>query len=307
MIGQAKVCASGRAEYIGASRHGSGGRAGLANKGNTMTDMATNMQALKDRLKATWMAGDYGHFAKYLEPGALEFLERLNVAPNNRMLDVGCGAGQIAIPAARSGVDVTGVDIASNLLEQARARAKAEGVDVQFDEGDAEMLPYQDRSFDLVVSLIGAMFAPRPERVAAELVRVCRSGGRIVMANWTPEGHVGQMFKIIGKHVPPSPLMVSPLKWGEEAMVRERLRDGTTDVTCTKRMYPMRYPFPPAKVVEWFMTYFGPTVRAIAVLEAVQQASLRDDLEQLWIRNNQAGDGVTYVDAEFLEVVALRS
>jgi 2-polyprenyl-3-methyl-5-hydroxy-6-metoxy-1,4-benzoquinol methylase len=307
MIGQAKVCASVQSEYIGASRHSSGDQHALASKGNTMTDMTTNMQALKDRLKATWMAGDYGHFAKYTEPGALEFLDRLNVAPNTRMLDVGCGAGQIAIPAARSGVDVTGVDIASNLIEQARARAKAEGLDAQFDEGDAEMLPYQDRTFDLVVSLIGAMFAPRPERVAAELVRVCRSGGRIVMANWTPEGHVGQMFKIIGKHVPPSPLMVSPLKWGEEATAIERLRGGTTDVTCMKRLYPMQYPFPPAKVVEWFMTYFGPTVRALAVLDAVQQTALRHDLEQLWIDNNQAEEGLTYVDAEFLEVVALRS
>lgn len=271
-----------------------------------MTDITANMQALKDGLKATWMAGDYGRFAKYLEPGALEFLDRLQIAPNTRMLDVGCGAGQIAIPAARAGIDVTGVDIASNLIEQARARAKADGVDAQFDEGDAEMLPYRDRSFDLVVSLIGAMFAPRPERVAAELIRVCRPGGCVVMGNWTPEGHVGQMFKIIGKHVPPSPLMVSPLKWGDEATVRERLSDGTANVTCTKRMYPMRYPFPPAQVVEWFMTYFGPTVQAQAVLDAAQRAALRHDLEELWIKNNHGGKELTYVDAEILEVVALR-
>jgi ubiquinone/menaquinone biosynthesis C-methylase UbiE len=126
------------------------------------------------------------------------------------MLDVACGAGQIAIPAARAGARVTGIDIASNWIEQARSRAKAEGVDVRFEEGDAELLSFEDAAFDLVLSLIGAMFAPRPERVAAELVRVCRPGGRIAMANWTPEGHVGQMFKIIGKHVPP-PLMASPL------------------------------------------------------------------------------------------------
>lgn len=226
---------------------------------------------------------------------------------NRFLLYVEPGQDQIAIPAARIGVDVTGVDIASNLVEQARARAKAERLDIQFDEGDAEMLPYEDKSFDLVVSLIGAMFAPRPERVASELVRVCRSGGRIVMANWTPEGHVGQMFKTIGKYVPPSPLMVSPLKWGEEATVNERLRHGTTTIICTKRMYPMRYPFSPAKVIEWFMSYFGPTVRALAVLDPVQQMALRYDLEQLWISNNQAEDGSTCVDAEFLEMVALRS
>ncbi|WP_334188785.1 class I SAM-dependent methyltransferase, partial [Noviherbaspirillum sp.] len=176
------------------------------------TEMTPDMQALKAKLKATWMSGDYGHFATYLEPGALDFLNRLAIEPGTRMLDVACGAGQIAIPAARAGVKVTGVDIASNLIEQARNRARTEGVEVQFDEGDAEMLPYDHARFDLVVSLIGAMFAPRPERVAAELLRVCRPGGRIVMANWTPEGHVGQMFKIIGKHVPPSPLMASPPK-----------------------------------------------------------------------------------------------
>lgn len=271
------------------------------------TTMTPEMEALKARLKATWMAGDYGHFAKYLEPGALDFLKRLAVEPGTRMLDVACGAGQIAIPAARAGVQVTGVDIASNLIEQARKRASEEGVRAQFDEGDAEMLPYQDDSFDLVVSLIGAMFAPRPEEVAAEMVRVCRPGGRIVMANWTPEGHVGQMFKIIGKHVPPPPLMAPPMKWGDEATVRERLRDGTASIKFTKRMYPMQYPFPPSQVVDFFCTYYGPTVRAVAALDAAGQKAMRDELTQLWTNNNQARDGTTHVEAEYLEVDAIRS
>lgn len=271
-----------------------------------MAALPPDMQALKDRLKATWMAGDYGHFATYLEPGALEFLARLSIAPGTRMLDVACGAGQIAIPAAHDGARVTGIDIASNSIEQARGRAAAEGVDVRFDEGDAEMLPYEDAAFDLVVSLIGAMFAPQPERVAAELLRVCRSGGRIVMANWTPEGHIGQMFKIIGKHVPPSPLMVSPVKWGDEAMVRERLQDGTAKLDVTKRLYPMRYPFPPGEVVEFFRVYYGPTNRAFAALDAAGQSALRDDLEQLWSASNLARDGSTHVEAEYLEVAALR-
>jgi len=269
-----------------------------------MTTMIPEMEALKARLKATWMAGDYGHFATYLEPGALEFLARLAVAPGTRMLDVACGAGQIAIPAARAGAQVTGVDIASNLIEQARVRAKAESVDVRFDEGDAETLPYKDASFDLVASLIGAMFAPQPERVAAELIRVCRPGGRIVMANWTPEGHVGQMFKIIGKHVPPSLLMVSPVKWGDEATVHERLPNGIVRLDTTKRLYPMRYPFPPAEVVEFFRVYYGPINRAFA---AAGQSALRHDLEQLWASNNRARDGSTHVEAEYLEVVAIRS
>ena len=273
----------------------------------TSTSTSPEMQALKDRLKATWESGDYGHFAKYLEPGALEFLERLAVAPGTRMLDVACGAGQIAIPAARAGVKVTGVDLASNLVEQARARAKAEGLDVRFDQGDAEMLPYEDGSFDLVVSLIGAMFAPRPDRVAAELIRVCRPGGRIVMANWTPEGHVGRMFKVIGKHVPPPPLMASPLQWGDEATVRERLKDGTTQVKVTKRLYPFRYPFGPEEVVEFFREYYGPTNRAFAALDDDARAALRRDLNQLWTENNRATDGTTFVEPEYLEVEAIRS
>jgi 2-polyprenyl-3-methyl-5-hydroxy-6-metoxy-1,4-benzoquinol methylase len=271
-----------------------------------MTTMPPEMEALKARLKATWMSGDYGHFARYLEPGALQFLERLEVAPGTRMLDVACGAGQIAIPAARTGVHVTGIDIASNLIEQARARARDEGVIVRFEEGDAEKLACKDAEFDLVVSLIGAMFAPQPERVAAELVRVCRPGGRIVMANWTPEGLVGQMFKIIGKHVPPSPLMASPVKWGDAATVRERLRDGISKLEITKRLYPMRYPFPPAEVVEFFRTYYGPTNRAFAALDADKQAALRSDLEQLWTGHNKASDGTTQIEAEYLEVVAMR-
>lgn len=271
-----------------------------------MTTMPPEMEALKTRLKATWMAGDYGHFATYLEPGALSYLQRLNVAPGTRMLDVACGAGQIAIPAARDGVQVTGIDIASNLIQQARERARAEKVDVRFEEGDAEMLPCQDGQFDIVVSLIGAMFAPRPERVAAELVRACRVGGRIAMANWTPEGHVGQMFKIIGKHVPPSPLMPSPLKWGDEATVRERLRDGITSLALDRRFYPIRYPFPPAEVVEFFRAYYGPTHKAFAALDAAGQDALRSDLTQMWEGNNRATDGSTHVEAEYLEVVAIR-
>jgi SAM-dependent methyltransferase len=271
-----------------------------------MNTMASDMEALKARLKATWMAGDYGHFAQYLEPGALEFLNRLAIPPGTRMLDVACGAGQIAIPAARSGVQVTGVDIAANLIDQARARAKDEGVNVQFDEGDAEMLPYEDASFDMVVSLIGAMFAPRPEFVAAELIRVCRPGGTIAMANWTPEGHVGQMFKIIGKYVPPSPLMAPPMKWGDEATVRDRLKNGTSGVQVTRHMYPMRYPFSPAEVVDFFSTYYGPSNRAMAALDEERQAAMHDDLEALWSKNNQASDGTTYVEAEYLEVIARR-
>ena len=264
-------------------------------------EMAPEMETLKARLKATWMSGDYGHFAKYLEPSAMEFLARLPVQAGTRMLDVACGAGQISIPAARAGARVTGVDIATNLIEQARARAQAEGLDARFDEGDAEMLPYEDASFDLVASLFGAMFAPRPERVAAELVRVCRPDGQIVMGNWTPEGFIGQMFKIIGKHVPPPPLMPSPLLWGDEAAVRERLREGVAELHLTKRRYPFHYPFPPSEVVEHFRTYYGPTNRAFAALDDAGQDALRRDLEQLWTEHSSDTDGTTSIESEYLE------
>jgi ubiquinone/menaquinone biosynthesis C-methylase UbiE len=152
-----------------------------------MTAMTPEMKALKDKLKITWQSGDYGIFAKYLEDGALEFFNRLNLQPGTRLLDIACGAGQLTIPAAQRGIKVTGLDLAANLVQQARARAAAEGLsEVEVHEGDAEDLPYEDASFDVVLSLIGAMFAPRPERVASEMIRVCKPGGMIVMGNWTP-------------------------------------------------------------------------------------------------------------------------
>jgi SAM-dependent methyltransferase len=270
------------------------------------TEMTPEMEALKTRLKATWMSGDYGHFATYLEPGALEFLSRINVEPGARVLDVACGAGQTAIPMSRAGAKVTGVDIATNLVEQARARAQAENLDAHFDEGDAEMLPHEDGSFDIVVSLIGAMFAPRPELVAAELKRVCRPGGKIIMGNWTPSGFVGQMFKVHGKHVPAPAIMSPPVKWGDEEIVRERLSDGISHLKLSRRLYPFRYPFPPSEVVEFFRSYYGPSHKAFAALDAEKQSALRADLEQLWTEHNTATDGRTSIESEYLEVVAIR-
>ena len=268
--------------------------------------MTPEMDALKARLKATWMSGDYGHFATYLEAGALEFLARINIEPGTRVLDVACGAGQTAIPLSRAGAKVTGVDIATNLVEQARVRAQAENLEARFEEGDAEMLPYPDRSFDMVVSLIGAMFAPRPELAAAELKRVCRPGGRIVMGNWTPAGFVGQMFKIHGKHVPPPAIMASPVKWGDEETVRQRFEDGISHLRVSRHLYPFRYPFPPSQVVEFIRMYYGPSYTAFAALEAGKQAALREELEQLWTEHNTATDGTTSIQAEYLEVAAIR-
>jgi SAM-dependent methyltransferase len=270
------------------------------------TEMTSEMEALKARLKATWMSGDYGHFATYLEAGALDFLSRIQIEPGARVLDVACGAGQTAIPMSRAGAKVTGIDIATNLVDQARARAQAENLDARFDEGDAEMLPYPDGSFDIVVSLIGAMFAPRPEFVSAELKRVCRPGGRIIMGNWTPTGFVGQMFKVHGKHVPPPAIMPPPVKWGDEETIRERFEDGISHLKFNRRIYPFRYPFTPSDVVEFFRTFYGPSYKAFAALDAEKQSALRGDLEQLWTEHNTATDGTTSIGAEYLEVVAIR-
>src|SRR5690242_12906091 len=223
----------------------------------------TGLDELKTRLRNTWMTGDYGRFSRYMERDAEAFYRRLPLQAGARLLDVGCGAGQLSLIAARAGARVTGCDIAANWLVQARRSAAAEGLTVAFEEGDAEALPYEDAAFDAVVSLIGAMFAPRPELVAAELTRVCRPGGIIAMANWTGPGFVGQMFKVIAKHIAPSG-MPTPVLWGDEAAVRDRLRTGIARLDCSRHLYELSYPFPPADVVEFFRANYGPTTRAFA-------------------------------------------
>ncbi len=267
----------------------------------------TDFEQLKSRLKATWMTGDYDVFSRYMEKDAEAFYERLGIAPGTRLLDVGCGAGQLALIAARRGAVVTGSDIATNWLEKAGARAQAEGLKAEFQEGDAEALPFADGEFDAVVSLIGAMFAPRPERVAAEMTRVCRKGGTIAMANWTPAGFIGQMFKAIAKYIAPAG-MPSPVLWGDEKTVRERFEDRVSDLKCTPRMYRFDYPFSPEAVVEFFRVNYGPMAKAFASLEPEAQQKLWSELANLWASANRAGDGArTQVDAEYLEVTARRS
>jgi ubiquinone/menaquinone biosynthesis C-methylase UbiE len=272
------------------------------------TTVTPDMDTIKTRMKTTWMSGDYGTFAKFMEPGALEILASWQLQPGTTLLDVACGAGQIAIPAARAGVKATGVDIATNSLEQARARARAEGLKIQFDEGDAEQLPYPDASFDTVVSVMGAMFAPRPERVAAELTRVCRPGGRILMVNWTPNSFVAHMFKAVGKHVPPPQGVPSAMLWGDEATVKERFDEGIKELKLTKRLYSSwNYPFAVPDVVAFFRQNYGPTQRAFAALEPEKQTLLRQDLEQVFANYNRATDGTTRLEGEYLEVIATKN
>jgi SAM-dependent methyltransferase len=241
-----------------------------------------------------------------MESSAVKFLDRLGIEPGASLLDVACGSGQLALIAARRGARVTGIDIATNSIQVARGRAAAEGLEARFDEGDAEALPFPDASFDVVASIYGAMFAPRPERVAAELLRVCRPGGTIAMANWTKEGFIGKMFKAIARFIAP-PGMPAPVLWGDESVVRERFGAGVFDLRLTRVSYRFDYPFAPAEVVEFFRENYGPTTRAFATLGQADRASLRADLVDLWSSHNQANEPArTIVDAEYLEVLAVR-
>jgi SAM-dependent methyltransferase len=233
-----------------------------------------DFEQLKTRLKTTWMTGDYDLFSRFMEKEAEQFFRRLRIAPETRLLDVGCGSGRLALIAARAGAQVTACDIADNWLEKGRARAAAEGLEIAFEQGDAESLPYRDGQFDAVVSLIGAMFAPRPDLVAAELTRVCRPGGLIAMANWTPGGFVGEMFKTISKHIAPAG-MPAPVLWGDEATVRERLREGTVNLKCTPRIYHFDYPFPPREVVQFYrLTTVRCPVRLLRSMPLVRKSCI---------------------------------
>jgi SAM-dependent methyltransferase len=211
----------------------------------------------------------------------------------------------VSIPAARLGATVTGIDIAPNLVSQAQSRAAAEGLVIRFDVGNAERLPYADGAFQTVVTTFGAMFAARPERVAAELKRVTRPGGRIAMASWTPSGFMGEMMRVTAGYVPSPASVPSPLLWGTDEAVRSRLAAGVSSLSLTRRQITFEYPFGPEEVVSYFRLWYGPTVRAFAALDEVNRNGLRRDLEQLWTDNNRATDGTTRVQSEYLEVNAV--
>ena len=268
---------------------------------------APDIKMIKTQMKALWTEGDFGQIAKFTEPAAEAFIKRRAITEGLRVLDVACGTGNAAIPAAQAGAYVTGVDIAPNLIETARGRAKRARLNIRFDEGDVEDLPYADGSFDLVVSMFGAVFAPRPARAAAELLRVCRPGGQIAMANWTPRGFVGRQHEIIGRYVPARAGAASPLEWGDEAMVRERFGDGAAALQATTVVATLHYPFSPAETVEFFRTHFGPAQHAFGALAEDRQAGLRRELEEFYAHHNQATDGTTRVEAEYLDVAATRA
>ncbi len=263
-------------------------------------------EQLKERMRTTWMAGDFGKIAQYSAKDAEVFVDRLAITPEMQVLDVACGTGNLAVPAARKGARVTGVDIAPNLLAQARQRAASEGLQITFEEGDAEQLPFPDAHFDVVMSMFGAMFAPRPELVASELARVCRHGGKIAMANWTPDGFAGKMFQLTNRYLPPPPGIPAPVLWGDETVVRERLNVNGIEVETTPRIVVFDYPFPPRETVRFFREYFGPTKTAFARLDVAGQTAYADDLARLWSEHNEAHDGTTRIHNEYLELIGTR-
>jgi SAM-dependent methyltransferase len=258
-------------------------------------------------VRATWTAGDFGRIAVGYEEGAAAFIERLGLKPGDQMLDVACGTGNLALPAARAGARVTGIDIAPALVVQLAARAAAEGLTLEAREGDAEALPFADDSFDTVVTMFGAMFAAHPQQAANELLRVTRPGGRIAMANWTPEGFVGRMLKLTVGYVPPPAGVPSALLWGNARTVEERIGAGLSDLRFERRAMVLAYPFGPEETVELFRTWYGPTVRAFAALEEERQRKFFDDLVRLWTEHNTAGPNGTRVESEFLAVVGTRA
>jgi ubiquinone/menaquinone biosynthesis C-methylase UbiE len=267
------------------------------------------MQQIKDSMRATWMAGDFGVVAKTISASAEAFVKRIAIPSGARVLDVACGTGNSAIPLARNGCIVTGVDIATNLLVQARERGAAENLTATFDEGDAEQLPYADASFDAVVTMFGAMFAPRPDLVASELARVLKPGGRLAMANWNPASFTGQMFKVSSLHVPPPPGLPPPILWGDEATVRERLAPYFAQIETELIPVDFDLPTDPAGAVAFFRRNFGPTQVAFKRLDEAGQAAFSAALESLWSAANVAPDPTTrtLIHNQYLQVTATRT
>jgi SAM-dependent methyltransferase len=255
--------------------------------------------------RAVWAAGDYGAIAPNIAPVGELAVRRAGVRPGEAVLDVACGTGNAALPAARAGARVTGLDLTPELLERARVLAAAEDLDVTFVEGDAEALPFADAAFDAVLSTFGAMFAPRQDVVARELVRVTRPGGRIVLCNWTPEGETGEMFRMVAGYVPPPPGGPSPLRWGDEAGVRELFDGLDVALTCTREIAD----FPLGardEAVEHYATNFGPLVKAGERLDADRWAALRADLGALYERWSPGGGDQLRYQGEYLLVEARR-
>lgn len=261
---------------------------------------------LTERARRIWSAGDYDRISAGFRDEAAAFVDRAGLRPGQLVLDAACGSGNLTIPAARTGAWVTGLDVVPALLADAAAWSAREGVAVTLDEGTVEALPYADGQFDAVLSMFGVMFAARPDRVVAELARVTRPGGRVVLANWTRGGFTGRMLAMHAAVVPPPPGVPSPLLWADEDALRARFHDRAWRLATTVRTLTFRYPHTPAGTAELFRAAYGPTVRAFEALDMDGRAAFAAELTDHWTRHQRATGATTEVSAEYLEVVAVR-
>jgi ubiquinone/menaquinone biosynthesis C-methylase UbiE len=267
---------------------------------------ALGRDALTERSRRIWSAGDYDRISAGFREEARAFVERLSLRPGQLVLDAACGSGNLTIPAAHTGAIVNGLDLVPSLLSTASRWAAREGLTLTLDLGNVEELPYSDARFDVVMSMFGTMFAARPDQVVAELARVTRPGGRVALANWTRRGFVGRMLAMHAA-VAPAPVEVpSPLLWSDETVLRERFDERTWRLTTATRTLTFRYPHTPAGTAELFRAAYGPTVRAFATLDEDGRASFAADLAEHWSWHQRGSGTFTEVDAEYLEVIAVR-
>ena len=261
-----------------------------------------DLAALKARQQAAWSSGNYAIVGATLQIVGEELCEALDLKAGSKVLDVAAGNGMATLAAARRWCDVTSTDYVPALLERGRARAEAEGWSIEFKEADAENLPFEPDSFDVVLSTFGVMFTPNQDKAAAELLRVCKPKGRIGLANWTPDGFIGQVFKTLGKYLPPPAGAKSPAMWGTRTRLTEMFDAGASSIKIESRMFNFRYRSP-EHFLEVFRTYYGPVLKAFAALDAAKQEELRNDLHALMVRMNKAGPGSLVIPSEYLEVV----
>ena len=264
-----------------------------------------DLAAVKQRQQATWASGDYAVVGTTLQIVGETLAEAADVRGGERVLDVAAGNGNASLAAARRFADVTSTDYVPALLDKGAARARAEGLAMTFQVADVEDLPFADRSFDVVLSSFGAMFAPNHQRTADEMLRVLRPGGRLGMANWTPESFIGQLFKLIGRHLPPPAGLQPPAAWGSEAHCAALFGTSATTMRCERRHFNFRYRSA-AHFVQVFRDYYGPTQKAFAALAPAGQNALEADLLALLGKLNTAGANSLVVPSEYLEVIVTK-
>jgi ubiquinone/menaquinone biosynthesis C-methylase UbiE len=268
----------------------------------TTSEAKVDLSPVKAKQQAAWAAGDYAVIGTTLQIVGESLCEALDLRAGQRVLDVAAGNGNATLAAARRWCDVVSTDYVPALLERARARAGAEGLAVQFEQADAENLPYEEGAFDVVLSTFGVMFTPNQEQAAAELARVCKPGGKIGLANWTPASFIGEVFKLIGRYIPPAPGVRPPSLWGTEERLRELFGSRIASLQAPRRNYMFRYRSP-RHWLDTFRTYYGPMHKTFAALDSGKQESLAEDLLGLAQRFNTATDGSMVVPAEYLEAV----